>query len=394
MGLAVSQHQFNRTGKTAARADSCNEKLEAPLESLFQFIEAIPAGVLWVDQFGVVKTANTIAENLLGENLSNAIWREVIQRVFQPQKDDGLEVSLRNGKKIKLSISTVPGYPGQLIHLTDLTETRKLQSKVGHMQKLYSLGKMVASLAHQIRTPLSAALLYAENLKNPRIDRDSTVLFCSKLSARLRDLEAQVNDMLLFAKKDSNQVVETLSIAGLVDEVVNEGRELAAQNGCTLHAKLTCKNKLILGNKTALKGGLHNLLQNAVQAGASRLEIVVSESNKKQLKIDVADNGRGIANQKQASIFEPFYTTRTQGTGLGLAVVQSVIKSHHGSIHVASKEGAGTTFSILLPVQNNGSPNKEAGNNRIRVSEESQSTTLPFTQCYTSHDARQENINV
>ena len=102
---------------------------------------------------------------------------------------------------MKLSITPLENEPGQLIVITDLTETRQLQARVSHMQRLSSLGKMVASLAHQIRTPLSAAMLYASNLTRKGLGQEAQTQFANKLTDRLKELESQVNDMLLFAKQ-------------------------------------------------------------------------------------------------------------------------------------------------------------------------------------------------
>jgi len=104
--------------------------------------------------------------------------------------------------------------------ITDLTETRLLQDKLGQLQRLSSLGRMVSTLAHQIRTPLSAAMLYGANLQNKKITAESRESFQEKLMTRLQDLEQQVNDMLLFAKSGKQQVVEPLSINELLKNSV------------------------------------------------------------------------------------------------------------------------------------------------------------------------------
>jgi len=101
------------------------------------------------------------------EALEGRKWYQVIDEVFRPQKDDGQEISTVDGKR--LQVSTKPLSLGQLVQMTDQTETRKLTDKLNHMERLSSLGKMAASLAHQIRTPLSAAILYAANLGNQKL---------------------------------------------------------------------------------------------------------------------------------------------------------------------------------------------------------------------------------
>lgn len=165
---------------------------------LENLLNILPAGVVVINGKGIVIQSNPQAKVLLGEPLDGQLWRKVIARAFKPRADDGHEVSLTNGKRVKLSISPLDGEPGQLILLTDLTETRQLQSRISHMQRLSSLGNMVASLAHQIRTPLSAAMLYAANLVQPKIDDHTRLKFSQRVNDRLAELESQVNDMLLF----------------------------------------------------------------------------------------------------------------------------------------------------------------------------------------------------
>ena len=143
--------------------------LKRQSKRLERLLQVMPAGVIVIDGTGVVRQANTLAKTLLGEPLENELWRNIIARSFKPRADDGHEVSLHDGRRVKLSITPLIEEPGQLIVITDLTETRQLQARISHMQRLSSLGKMVASLAHQIRTPLSAALLYASNLSHKNI---------------------------------------------------------------------------------------------------------------------------------------------------------------------------------------------------------------------------------
>ena len=119
-----------------------------------QVLDVMPAGVILLDANGRVAEANPEAHRLLGEPLTQQRWFDVIQRAFSPRDDDGHE---------------------------DMTETRLLQSRVSDLQRLSSLGKMVASLAHQVRTPLSSAILYASNLGAPNLNNVTRQRFQFKL---------------------------------------------------------------------------------------------------------------------------------------------------------------------------------------------------------------------
>ncbi|MBC3765003.1 sensor histidine kinase [Neptunicella marina] len=368
--MAVAQLVINPTSQPDEVTFNQQEfiRLQQQSDRLSHLLEVMPAGVVVIDGQGNVKQANQVAIDLLGEPLEGESWRAIIQRSFRPQADDGHEVSLYDGRKVKLSICPLEKEPGQLIVLTDLTETRRLQQRVSHMQRLSSLGNMVASLAHQIRTPLSAALLYASNIASHKLDEVSRSKFSEKLLSRLHDLEHQVNDMLLFAKSGSDQVVNELSMQSLLEEVQAGTDAMLTQHQATMHVTMPEPDIFVLANRTALAGALQNLIHNSVQIKNSGAHIHVAarrdEADPQTVLLSVTDNGPGIDPHKVEHLFEPFYTTRSQGTGLGLAVVKAVAQSHKGSVEVANTPQGGACFCMKLPIhifeQNNPSLQQES----------------------------------
>jgi two-component system, sensor histidine kinase FlrB len=329
-------------------------RLRQQSSRLEHLLEVMPAGVIVIDGSGVVKQANQVAVELLGEPLEGQSWRTIITRAFKPQADDGHEVSLQDGRKVKFSISPLELEPGQLIVITDLTHTRRLQQQISHMRNLSSLGRMVASLAHQIRTPLSSAMLYGANLQNPTLNTDSRNQFADKLMARLKDLEQQVNDMLLFAKSGDQQVVAELSLQSLMLEVEAGSEAMLEQRQAKLTLDLPEPDILVMGNKTALASALQNLIHNSLQANPQgcQIEIAAKRDNAstEQVILSVSDNGPGIPDKNSQSIFDPFFTTKSQGTGLGLAVVKSVAQSHQGSVRAFNNPQGGARVEMLLPI--------------------------------------------
>ncbi|MEL0631915.1 ATP-binding protein [Pseudoalteromonas carrageenovora] len=322
---------------------------------LSHLVDTMPAGVVVLDGKGMIAKANQIAIDMLGEPLEGEKWFNVIQRSFRPHQDDGHEVSLKDGRLIKLDITALAPEPGQLILMTDLTETRRLQKRVAHMQRLSALGKMVASLAHQVRTPLSAAMLYAANLGSKRLPEASRDNFQTKLMSRLKDLETQVNDMLLFAKSGDQQVVEQVSMQQLLTEVKTGADAMVALNSSELGVSLPEPDIQIVGNKTALASAIQNLVHNSIQVIGSGAVIKImaqtDSHDSNMVRISVCDNGPGVDLSQGDKIFEPFFTTKSQGTGLGLAVVSSVASAHQGRVDVANNEYGGACFSLLLPIK-------------------------------------------
>ncbi|MCG9767433.1 ATP-binding protein [Pseudoalteromonas piscicida] len=320
---------------------------------LSHLVDTMPAGVVVLDGQGMIAKANQIAMDMLGEPLEGEKWFSVIQRSFRPQQDDGHEVSLKDGRRIKLDITALTPEPGQLILMTDLTETRRLQSRVAHMQRLSALGKMVASLAHQVRTPLSAAMLYGANLGAANLPSASREKFHDKLMSRLKDLESQVNDMLLFAKSGEQQVVERVSMQQLLSEVKAGADAMIELNQAKLEAFLPEPDIEILGNRTALASAIQNLIHNSIQIIGSAAHIELNAEREpcgEYVRISVVDNGPGIDETLVDKLFEPFFTTKSQGTGLGLAVVNSVANAHKGFAQADNVEGKGARFSLVLPL--------------------------------------------
>ena len=318
---------------------------------LEQIIDVMPTGMIMLDGDGIVIKTNKIASLLLDEPILGQAWFDVIKRSFKPRADDWHEVSLKDGRRVKLEITALGDQPGQLIMITDLTETRLLQDKLGHMQRLSSLGRLVSKLAHQIRTPLSAAMLYGANLKNKNLSINDRSSFQDKLMSRLHDLEQQVNDMLLFSKSGKQQVVEPLSINHLITDSVNSLEALVTQAKAKINIELCNDDCQILGNKRALSGAIENLIHNSLQVIKKDAEVTITTHCQNEYAyISVKDNGQGIAKDFASKIFEPFYTSRAQGTGLGLAVVKSVANAHQGDVRLVSKPGEGAHFCIHLPI--------------------------------------------
>lgn len=320
-----------------------------------QLIDVMPTGLVMLDGNGIVVKINQVAKDLLDEPILGQPWFNVIARSFNPREDDWHEISLKDGRRVKLEITTLGSQPGQLIMITDLTETRLLQDKLSQMQRLSSLGKMVSTLAHQIRTPLSAAILYSENLATNKLEQASREKFQHKLSARLHDLEQQVNDMLLFSKSGKEQVVAPVKVNELINDVVCSMDALLEKDNVEVKVQLSENQHSILGNKNALTGAIQNLLHNSLQAltiSKTQAPIVNIQvySQANHLYLSVKDNGPGIDSDIADKIFQPFYTSSSKGTGLGLAVVKSVVNAHQGEVSLLSHQGSGAHFVIKLPL--------------------------------------------
>ncbi len=321
------------------------------LTRLRRLIDQMPSGVLVIDKRGIVTESNPAALALLETELTGQRWMDVIANSFAPRPDDGHEVSLKNGKRVSLQTRALDGEPGQLVFITDQTQTRDLQSRVSHYQRLSELGRMMASLAHQVRTPLSAALLYASHLMEPKITDEQRIRFAGKVKSRLTHLEQQVRDMLIFARGEirlENRVT-TDQLMARIEEMLDVPLANADADCECINSAPDC---IFQCNLESLLGAILNLINNALQAVGEGAELVLKISRENdRLRIDVIDQGPGMDAEALRRAHEPFYTTKTHGTGLGLAVAQVVARGHHGEFRLQSVLGQGTCASLLLPCE-------------------------------------------
>ncbi|WP_372872558.1 PAS domain-containing sensor histidine kinase [Shewanella sp.] len=324
-----------------------NVSVPASSEQMAHILEAMPSGVVILNEEGIVTLANPVAAALLERPLEGERWLSVIARAFSPQDDDGHEVSLKNGRRVKLAIT--PLERGQLIVLTDLTETRLLQRNLAHMQRLSALGKMVATLAHQIRTPLSAALLYAANLASPRLEQDSRVRFQQKLVDRLNELERQVNDMLLMARGKVEAPMKPSSLEDILSAVMASCLPIADSRGCAVRMQDETAGTKFAASQSALSSAINNLVMNSIEAGAKHI-LLHGSVRDEGLVLAVVDDGKGLESGTESKVMEPFFTTKSQGTGLGLSVVQTVVRNHGGDLKMQCEKDRGCTVMLKFPI--------------------------------------------
>lgn len=336
--------------KTAALEPVPASALAVDRTGFNHLLAILPSGVVVLDGAGMVRECNAVALEFLGEPLVGQNWLAVIQRAFSPRLDDGHEVSLKDGRRLRIETRALAPEPGQVVVLTDLTETRALQTRLNRQDRLSTIGRMLASLAHQLRTPLASAMLYAGHLKNPELNGEHRVRFAERLQERLGHLESQIRDMLLFARGD-NAIAEAFVLEEVLTQLATALEPTLAEAQATLTITPAKQPVALIGNPASLLGALQNLAENSLQACGSGAELRISvEIEADWVTVRVADNGPGINPALAEQIFEPFYTTKSQGTGLGLAVVKSVVDAHQGRIWLNPHPRQGAEFVLCLPL--------------------------------------------
>lgn len=229
------------------------------------------------------------------------------------------------------------------------TRRRKVDAALSRHQRLAALGEMAATLAHQIRTPLSAALLYTSNAANPAIPQPRRDELLSRAIGCLNSLEQLVGDMLGFARGAVSSKLP-VDLADLAAATENAAVALL-RPGQKLEVHPAPADAVVCGNREALLGTLLNLVTNGLQAAGPSAVVSVSFSvSGNTAELRVSDNGPGVPPGLHNRIFEPFFTSRSDGTGLGLAVVKSVARAHGGDVHVENISPQGASFILRLPL--------------------------------------------
>ena len=332
--------------RIARRED--NEKREALLTRFVTVLDALPGGVIILDDTGVIMEANPQASALLGEPLEGESWEKIEARGrFTPQ--GSFEIGRR---RLNVSTCSLPNNGETVVLLSDITAQHTLQRELGRKTRLSALGEMAARLAHQIRTPLSSTVLYIEQLSKD-ISPNKRERICNALRGQLTQTEGLIASMLGFVRGGSLLCLEPTNIKEVVDQAISScGADLDAATATVKVNKIN-PGLTILGASIELSSVISNVIQNALNACDEKpeIEIWAGAINQHMMLIRISDNGPGIPENCIDQVFDPFFTTRANGTGLGLAVLASVVQQHGGTVHAANRESRGAQFTILLPVE-------------------------------------------
>ena len=349
------------------------EQLAHRLESL---LNALPAGVLLVDEQGVINTANPAAELFLEQRLIGKQWQRVYAHQVSRHTDQDLYLNsgrILSLKKQPLNAATLDetlldetllvesdkNKLGEIILLDDITEQRMLEGLADRQNRLAAMGQMAAGLAHQLRTPLASAVLYASQLNQFTADNPRENKAVEKIRTCMRYLEKLINDMLMYAK-GGEFAEQKFQLNDLLVTFNTRIENNIKDNNTQLTIVSQMHNIQLTGSLDALVSVIINLVENANQAcrkisdnsGENKICKIEIDAYQQSdyLIIAVRDNGPGLSADEQVNIFEPFFTQREGGTGLGLAVAQSIVQAHHGDLLVRSQMGKGANFYICLPL--------------------------------------------
>lgn len=351
------QHQVAQlTGELAIANGELHRQLiekENLSQQLSLLLNALPGGVIALNGQECIEQVNPAAISILGEPLLGLAWHQVIQERLSPTAiiNEWLTKQQESAeqRRIRIESSATDSTGRRILLVNDITEAYALQDQIRRNQRLTSMGEMAANLAHQLRTPLSTALLYANHLGSDALTPVERQKFASKTIERMHHLEHLVNDMLRFVKGEITQL-EDVRISHLLVELRQIIEPQMIQHGLQLIVHDLSQTESLMTDRQALCGAMLNLLENAMQASSPGDQIILkSDVENENIVLSVHDDGPGIDAALQERLFEPFFTTRSEGTGLGLAIVRGVIQSMGGSVQINSSPDTGTEFVIRLP---------------------------------------------
>ncbi len=238
----------------------------------------------------------------------------------------------------------------------DVTEHRKVESRIQQTDRLVALGQLAAGVAHEINNPLGVILCYTDiikgeitrgNQEGDHVAEDITVI-----ERHARNCQRIVADLLNFSRSHNTEK-QMVSANDVIKEVESMLAQQLLINNIRLSLSLTHDLPLCLLDSERIKQVIVNLLMNASQAITSggEIKVITRKTRKSEIEIVVEDTGPGISKEIIPKIFDPFFTTKEpgEGTGLGLSVSYGIVKDHGGEIRVESEPGQGTRFIILLP---------------------------------------------
>lgn len=328
-------------------------------DRLSTLLEALPAAVVLVDGRDRIDRFNQAAEMLFAGLCWGRHWSQVLEENLLSRMGPGDWV-LRN--QLRVNVSQRPlGDGGQVMVMIDTTEQRVLEERLQRQNRLSDMGEMAAQLAHQIRTPLATALLYGGQLGRQDLSDTQRSQFAATLVEGLKHTEKLIGDMLAFSR-GGHFVANRVSLRDIITRVLDMlGPRLQSQAVNLTLAIDPARDDTLLGNQDALVGVFHNLVENALNHTGQNAHIGIQvDFTAAEAWVVVEDDGPGIPHDIRQHIFDPFFTTRERGTGLGLAVAQSVLLAHGGHINTCSSALAGACFRVVLPLATQGDTQQTA----------------------------------
>jgi len=337
-------------------------------------LENMSSGVAVVDKKGAITHFNKVAGEITGFSPDDALGKSCQLLLDDPEKPElSLLTTLKTEKPINkkekillcksgdkkpvlFSTSIILDEKEELLGAVeifeDLTELKTLQEEVRRHQTLVELGEMAASIAHEIRNPLGGIGGFATLLERDLAGDEAKLKLLRRIIKGINELHKLTSDVLIYTRKMEPNIV-SVNLKNALQEAISLIKMEAEEANVKIEYLYPKENIEVEIDIDLLKRMMLNLMKNAVHAMPQGGKLTIDLSWQllhNRFKVTVKDDGLGIEKDNLDKIFNPFFTTSSKGTGLGLAMVRRMVEAHKGSISVKSEIGQGTEFNITLPI--------------------------------------------
>jgi signal transduction histidine kinase len=369
--LRAKQAELERMGARAAERAATAEQFSE------RVVASLPSGLLAFSSDGRATVVNSPARSLLGlegppagEDFRALLARspelsEFVGRCLETGelfRREEVSAAASDGRARRLGVTVAPidpatagGARGALCMLTDITEVSELREAVALKRNLESLGEMSAGLAHEFKNALATLHGYAQLLQNPRLDDDLRAESASALLQEVRGLSEMVTSFLNFARPQPPDFSDVL-LEPLLEHCAEDLRALFDERRVEL--SIGGEFAEVRADERMLRQALLNLLRNAAEAipddcAPRRVTVNCSRERDSQgrawARVEVADTGAGIRTEDLQRVFIPFFTTKSKGHGVGLALAHRVATGHGGTLSASNSRAGGALFTLRLP---------------------------------------------
>ena len=339
-----------------------------------KIIQSLPFGAMIIDKEGRILACNEVQEmfsgvskgSLWGKNLFKdplpkelKPWEELAREFLHKECYETKLVCQRSVKNRILSLTLSSfidekGRPITLIFLSsDITSEKKIQEQIIQSEKMTAIGQLVANLAHQIRNPLAIIGSATQCCIERSGEADGLKRYFGIIYRNVQNANKIISDLLDFARPKELEFNNN-DINKILIEIYRLLKVDFSKNRIRVLRRFDRYLPKILCDKESLKHAFFNLMMNSRQAMSNGgvISIITNYNSQDQtVEIIIRDTGKGIPKEQMTNIFNPYFTTKAKGAGLGLSIVHRIISDHHGQILPESGEGKGTKMTITLPVQ-------------------------------------------
>ncbi len=358
------------------RVEELDLELKEKNNFLTSIMEGLPVGVLVTDDTGIIRSVNNSAclilaetedtlieagfqDKLRGSDGTSAFDLSIKHLKSRETGDEQITIKTRDEviKTITINATLLTDLQGcrtgYLLVIRDISEIKRLRESSQRDKRLSAMGEMAASIAHQIRNPLGSIELFASLLNNELSGDIENQKYAKEIVHAVRTLNNTLSNMLLFANTSSARKTN-ISLDEFVLDIQGVTRFLSVESPVSFEVVNEAAGCTVEMDGELMKQAILNLIINGSDAVADIEEGKVTLSVRRdcgKLQFSVHDTGPGISEGDIDKVFNPFFTSKASGTGLGLTVVSNIVNSHGGFIDIESASDKGTTFLITLPME-------------------------------------------